>query len=211
MKYKAIIFDFDGVILDSLKIKDSGFEKIFEAFPVGLVNEFMIYHKQNGGLSRYHKIRYFYEKLLGQSIDEKTVNEYADRFSSLMKSELTNKKYLIPDAINFIRKIHASVRLHIASGTDEKELQFLCKQLGLSEYFVSIHGSPMHKNDLVALILSQNKYEKDEVCLIGDSVNDKEAALINGIQFLGYNNEELKNDINVYVTFFSDYIGKFLV
>ena len=30
---KTIIFDFDGVILDSSKVRDYGFRKIFEKYP----------------------------------------------------------------------------------------------------------------------------------------------------------------------------------
>ena len=37
---KNIFWDFDGVILDSLPIKDFGFIKIFENYPKKLVKEF---------------------------------------------------------------------------------------------------------------------------------------------------------------------------
>ena len=64
---KTIFWDFDGVILDSMPIRDFGFAKIFEEFDKELVDKLLEYHTLNGGLSRYVKIRYFYNTLLGCS------------------------------------------------------------------------------------------------------------------------------------------------
>ncbi|WP_252971035.1 HAD family hydrolase [Aliarcobacter cryaerophilus] len=81
----------------------------------------------------------------------------------------------------------------MVSGSDEKELNYLCKELGLIQYFKTIEGSPTCKNDLVKKILEKYKYDPKECILIGDSINDYEAANINGIKFYGYNNEELRS------------------
>jgi beta-phosphoglucomutase-like phosphatase (HAD superfamily) len=70
---KNILFDFDGVILDSMPIRDYGFKKIFEDYDDDLVNKFLKYHNRNGGLSRYVKIKYFYNKLLKQEISEEKI------------------------------------------------------------------------------------------------------------------------------------------
>ncbi len=58
---KNILWDFDGVILDSMPIREYGFRKIFENYDISLVDKLINYHKRNGGLSRYVKIKYFYE------------------------------------------------------------------------------------------------------------------------------------------------------
>ena len=92
---KNILFDFDGVILDSMPIRDYGFKMIFKDFDDDLINKLLEYHNQNGGLSRYVKIKYFYNKLLKQEILEDEIINYADIFSKIMKKELVNKKYLI--------------------------------------------------------------------------------------------------------------------
>ena len=67
---KTILWDFDGVILDSMKVRDWGFEEIFKKYNRKLVDQLLYYHRINGGLSRYVKIRYFFEELLGQSITQ---------------------------------------------------------------------------------------------------------------------------------------------
>ena len=40
--------------------------------------------------------------------------------------------------------------------------------------------------------LKEENYDSKEVILIGDSINDYEAANINDVKFYGYNNIELK-------------------
>ncbi len=189
---KNIIFDFDGVILDSVPTKTEGFKKLFENFPNEVVDKLIEYHIQNGGISRYKKIKYFFNELLKKDISDDEVLNYANKYSNITKEELTNPKYMIDDAVNFIKQNHKKYNMHIASGADENDLKYICEKLNLSQYFFSIHGSPKIKSEIVKTILKFNNYKKEETILIGDSINDFEAADVNGIVFYGYNNLELK-------------------
>lgn len=190
---KNILFDFDGVILNSMPIRDYGFKKIFKDYDDDLVNKFLEYHNQNGGLSRYVKIKYFYNNLLKQEILEEKVINYAENFSIIMKKELVDKKYLIADTLKFIEHNCKKYNLHIVSGSDEKELQYLCKELEIDIFFQSIIGSPKNKKMLVRDVIETNKYLKSETILIGDSINDYESAKENNIDFYGFNNPILIN------------------
>lgn len=201
---KTILWDFDGVILDSMPVREYGFRKIFEDFDNALVEKLLDYHNQNGGLSRYVKIKYFYEELLGQGITEEKIIELAEKFSTIMKRELIKTKYLITETVDFIKQNYKKYNFHIVSGSDEKELRFLCKELDVDKYFISIYGSPIHKNDLVKNIFNKYDYNKYETILIGDSVNDYEASKVNGIDFYGYNNLELKDVSKSYILNFSN-------
>ncbi|WP_152056204.1 HAD family hydrolase, partial [Aliarcobacter butzleri] len=156
---KTIFWDFDGVILDSMPIRDFGFAKIFEEFDKELVDKLLEYHTLNGGLSRYVKIRYFYNILLKEDVSDEKVQELADKFSIIMKTELTNKKYLIKETVEFIKENYKKYNFHIVSGSDEKELNYLCKELDLTQYFKTIEGSPTPKNGLVKKILEKYKYD----------------------------------------------------
>lgn len=189
---KTVFWDFDGVILDSMAVRDWGFREIFKMFSADQVEDLINYHRANGGLSRYVKIRYFYEEILKKEITEVEVLEYAERFSVLMKQELTNPENLILDSVNFIKQNHTKYNFHIVSGSDQNELRFLCKELDLSQYFLSIHGSPTPKKELVNQVLKEYSYDQKGCCLIGDSHNDFEAAEFNEIYFYGYNNKKLK-------------------
>jgi len=202
---RNIIFDFDGVILDSVPTKTEAFKKLFEEFPQEKIEQLVVYHEKNGGISRYIKIKYFFEEILRTDITKEQIDEYAVRYSELTKEELTNPRYLIQDSIDFIRKNQGKYRMHVASGADEGDLRYICEQLHLNEYFLSINGSPNVKTEIVAKILADNSYDKKETILIGDSVNDYEAASKNEIMFYGYNNVNLQND-HLYITTFTDFL-----
>lgn len=202
---KTILWDFDGVILDSMPVRDWGFREIFKTFKERQINDLLTYHQANGGLSRYVKIRYFYEEILGKTISDDKVMVYAEEFSVLMKKKLTNHDNLILDAVTFIKDNNKKYNFHIVSGSDQEELRFLCKELSIDSYFISIHGSPTPKKQLVKSLLEEYKYDKTSTCLIGDSVNDFEAASFNSIAFYGYNNCSLMVEHN-YINSFMDFI-----
>lgn len=187
-----IIFDFDGVILDSIPVKTEAFRKLFKDFSKNKVDELVKFHLENGGMSRYKKIEYFFIKLINKPITNSDVVMYAQKYSEITKEELAQQKYLIKDTIDFIKENYKNYNLHIASGADEQDLQYICKELDLLHYFLSINGSPKIKSSIVEKILENNQYKRDETILIGDSINDFEAAYINKIEFYGYNNSLLK-------------------
>ncbi len=188
---KNIIFDFDGVILDSVPVKTEAFRKLFEEFSDDRVEKLIEYHLLNGGKSRYIKIKYFFEEILFQNVSEDEILKYANRYSELTKEELTNPKYIIKDAIDFIKENYQKYNMHIASGADENDLNYICDKLELTKYFLSINGSPRNKYEIVKDILKNNKYNKKETILIGDSINDYVVAQKNQIAFYGYNNKLL--------------------
>lgn len=184
---KNILWDFDGVILNSMPIRYKGFIEIFKDFENKKVDLLLQYHKKNGGLSRYVKIRYFFEKILNKSISDSDVLKYSGNFSKIMRNELINPKNLINDSINFIKENHKNYNFHIVSGSDQNELRFLCQELKINHFFISIHGSPVHKNDLVKNLLNDFSYINNQTALIGDSINDYNASIENNIGFFGYN------------------------
>jgi len=201
---RHILFDFDGVISDSMDIRDYGFREIVKSYDKELVDEFIKYHRYNGGLSRYVKIRYFYEEMLGESITEEKVNELAAQFSKIMRKHLVTPDIIIQETYDYIASIYSDISLHIVSGSDEQELNFLCRALRLDQFFITIEGSPTHKNDLVSGILEKYNYKPEEIILICDSINDYDAAEVNGIGFYAYNNPDLSTKGLGYIDSFKD-------
>ncbi len=195
----AILFDFDGVIVDSMHIRDLGYRKILEEFPQDLVNQFIKYHRVNGGLSRYVKIRYFYEKMLDREISKAKVNQLAEQFSVIMKSKLKDPSIIIKETLSFIKKYFQKIPFHIVSGSDQNELRYLCQSISIETYFLTIEGSPAFKSDLVSGIISNYKYKPVNTILIGDTINDYDAARANGLKFFAYNNSYLKKISHRYI------------
>ncbi|APG59287.1 HAD family hydrolase [Christiangramia salexigens] len=189
---KVIFWDFDGVIISSEEIRIYGFKEVLKDYPKKQVEQLLEFHKKNGGLSRYVKFRYFFEDVRGEEVSEPIINNLAMQFSKIMLDNLTSRELLIADTYNFISNQYQNFEMHIVSGSDEKELRELCSQLGLVNFFDLIYGSPTPKTSLVAQIILDKNYEPQDCVLIGDSINDYEAAKINGVDFIGFNNIHLK-------------------
>jgi phosphoglycolate phosphatase-like HAD superfamily hydrolase len=195
-KIQTLFWDFDGVIMDSNTVRDRGFEAVLKDYPQTEVEALMVFHRENGGLSRYVKFRYFFENIRGERITEEEINIWASRFSKIMMQLLINPDLLIQEILNFIKANTQKYTMHIVSGSDQTELRKICKSLDIAKYFNSIHGSPSPKNNLVAGLLEEMSYSKSTCLLIGDSKNDFEAAQVNGIHFMGYGNEIIKTKTN---------------
>ena len=60
-KKKFIVFDFDGVVLDSVEIKTNAFAEIYSEYGSEIVSKVVEYHKRNGGLSRFEKFKYYHK------------------------------------------------------------------------------------------------------------------------------------------------------
>lgn len=194
-----ILWDFDGVIIDSLAIRDYGFREIFHSFNNEDIEKLIKYHNLNGGLSRFHKIEYFFNEILKQNITQDEILQYANKFTTIMRQSLSDKKHLINDTVNFIKNNYKKYNFHIVSGSEHNELNFLCQKLDLSQYFISINGSPTPKNQLIKNLLESYNYDICQTILIGDSINDYEAASVNKIGFYGFNNENLKDKSKIYI------------
>jgi phosphoglycolate phosphatase-like HAD superfamily hydrolase len=200
---KNILWDFDGVLLDSMDLRDYGFLKVLENYSVAQVDLLIQYHRKNGGLSRYHKFRYFFEHILNESVSDDQIQSLAKSFSDIMRSKLADPRRLIQDSISFVRSNYINYRMHIVSGSDQEELRYLCNKLDIKHYFHAIEGSPTPKNQLVYDLMTKFNYKENQTILIGDSQNDWEAAFSNQIAFFGYNNMALA------ATYPETYIHKF--
>lgn len=121
-----------------------------------------------------------------------------------MRNELIKKEYLLNDTIEFIKNRYQNFHFHIVSGSEHNELNYLCKKLGITKYFLTINGSPMAKVDIVSSIIEINGYNTEEIILIGDSINDYDAAVSNKVRFFGFNNPSLEDVSNFYIRSFID-------
>jgi phosphoglycolate phosphatase-like HAD superfamily hydrolase len=199
---KTIFWDFDGVLMNSNAVRDKGFELVLKEYPKEQVKLLLDFHQANGGLSRYVKFSYFFEEVRGEKITDEQVQVWADKFSEIMKANLINEDLLIKETNDFVKANYQNYKMHIVSGSDGNELSKICKGVEISKYFKSIEGSPTPKIELVANLLKKHFYDPKACMLIGDSVNDLDAADKNGIFFYGYNNLSLKNKTNNYIDSF---------
>jgi beta-phosphoglucomutase-like phosphatase (HAD superfamily) len=56
---QAIIFDFDGVLVESVDVKGDAFVALYKYETPEIREKVKRYHSEHGGISRFEKIRYY--------------------------------------------------------------------------------------------------------------------------------------------------------
>lgn len=180
--YDLFIFDCDGVILDSNRLKINAMRKALESLhvEVGTIDKCIKYFKMNFGKSRFHHIEVFCNQYISKSsgcFSQELLKTYSSQCKSLyLKADIT------PGFLELINKI--SVPKYVASGSEQVELRSVFSERGLDQLFSAVYGSPTSKADNVNYILSNEDFKS--AVLIGDAISDMEAAKSNGIDFIAY-------------------------
>ena len=210
-KANLLIYDFDGVICDSVNIKTEAFVKLFEEYDINVKNEIIAYHHRFGGISRLKKIKYIHENLINVPISDFELNQLADKFSSLVKNSIINSKY-INGALEFVLKHSTHMDQFICSGTPEDELcEIVEKKDNLVGYFKGVFGSPNSKEFIINQIIDNSKFSKRNVIFFGDAITDYNAAKECDVQFIGIKNENTDFPFDTFLIddFFDPKLSKF--
>jgi phosphoglycolate phosphatase-like HAD superfamily hydrolase len=179
---KAIIFDLDGVIIESASIKTRAFELLFADYPDKLA-EIVDYHQLNAGISRYTKFRYIYKNMLEQALSPQQETELGERFSEIVLEQILQAP-LVPGAVDFLRQNQDRYHLFIASGTPDEELHKITDHRQLSPYFRGIYGTPRLKEEIIKDILDRYALGRKEAVFVGDAESDRMAAGKTGLPFI---------------------------
>ena len=171
---KGIIFDFDGVIVESSDIKTEAFRELFQGYPQK-VRAILDYHLLNGGISRYVKFRYIYEHILGHKLAKNKEIELGKVFSQIVFKKVLLAP-LVAGTREFLKNNKHRYQFFIVSGTPQGELHKLIIAKLLQGYFVEIHGSPTEKIDIINNIMQKYSFKRDNVVYVGDSESDRLAA-----------------------------------
>lgn len=189
---KAIIFDFDGVIVESTDIKTEAFAKLFQSEGADIVSKIVTYHKSNMGVSRFDKFRYIYSKILLRELDDDKFKSLCERFALLVKDAVIRAPY-VKGAYEFLEKNSGLYLFFIVSATPYDEISDIVRQRRLDRIFKSVHGAPLVKRDAVSMILQRERITPFDAVYVGDAMSDYIAAVDNCVNFIARikDNEEL--------------------
>ncbi|MBB3770159.1 HAD superfamily hydrolase (TIGR01509 family) [Angulomicrobium tetraedrale] len=180
---KALILDFDGVILDSAGVKTQAFAHCYVGEGAGKIAAVVDYQQRHGGIGRREKFVHFERSLFGRPADPDSLDALCKRFAAFIETAMLEVPF-IPGARETLRALHGRVPLHLVSGMPEDELIAVLAQRGLTPFFVSVAGAPKHKQEEFRRILDVEGLAPEEALAVGDSTTEFEAARHLGIPFV---------------------------
>ena len=179
---KAVILDFDGVVIESNDLKTQAFGRVFSRFP-DHYEAMMAFHHANVFVTRFVKFHHLVVERLGRPEGDPLLDELARDFSRETQARLSEAP-LVPGAQAFLERVSAAVPVYLASVTPQQELESLLAARGLSRYFTGIYGCPpWNKPAAIADILAAVG-GADDVIFVGDSAGDQRAAAATGVEFI---------------------------
>jgi len=181
--FDAVIFDFDGVIVESVDVKTRAFAALYAPYGPEVVARVVAYHLDHGGISRFEKFRHFHREFLGTPLSIEEETSLGVRFSALVEDAVVASPW-VPGAREFLECYHREISLFVASGTPDTELKRIIAGRFMADYFVAVHGAPATKSKIIARILRERKFQAQRVLMVGDSKADYEGANSTGVRFL---------------------------
>jgi len=171
-KYESIIFDFDGVILDSNNIKKNAIrESVTGVLSSDKVTDFVNYFISLNGIPRELKIAKFIPKEKYEYVLEK--------YENILSDALRDAK-LIPGVKEYIFAISRlkKNKIVLSGGTQSEVLESL-QNHSLDSFFDNILGGPKTKEENL-----QSLYLPGPVIYFGDSEVDYSISVKNNFDFV---------------------------
>ncbi len=180
--YQSIVFDCDGVILNSNRVKTDAFYNATLPYGEEAAAAMVDYHIRNGGISRYRKFAYFLEQLAPKGVHGPDLEALLAAYATEVKAGLLACEFA--EGLEVFRQYTADARWLVASGGDQAELRELFQARGLLDWFDGgIFGSPDTKEEIVKRELANGNIQTPAL-FIGDSRYDHQVAHENGLDFV---------------------------
>ncbi len=184
MHFQAFIFDFDGVLADSVEVKTRAFAKLFEPHGPEVVARVVAHHRDHGGMTRVDKFCHYYHEYLGKSLSKKEIADLCQRFSELVVDKVVAAPE-INGAGEFLQRWCGRLACFVISATPDEEIKEIVKRRGMEGYFKEVLGAPADKKKNLETLLARYNLSPARCCFFGDAESDYLAAHSCGVDFFG--------------------------
>ena len=179
-----LLFDFDGVLLDSAQIKADGYLSVLDVKSPERRAEIQAYVEVHGGVSRFEKFRHIYHSILGAPLSDETHGQLCDSYANLIFEKVLAAPE-ISGVTAFLRAQSRERQCYVVSGAPQTEIMELVQARSWSPFFVECLGSPTPKDQLVVELVERQNIRHEEALFFGDSITDFTAANKANIRFIG--------------------------
>lgn len=185
---KAVIFDMDGVVVNTEPIGYRANQKLYKALNINVSDEVYGTFIGNSDKMIVQKLKDLYTIPLTHKelLDEK-YKYYFDAFDNAEDLEM------LPGVKDLIIDLHKNgMKLLLASSASKRKIEKVFTRFGLHQYFdCTISGEDFEEskpNPAIFLeAVAKSGFEKNECIVIEDSTNGIKAANAAGIYCIGYN------------------------
>jgi len=182
MEADLIVFDFDGTLCDSTHVKTEAFSNLYADQGSEVAALVLEHHISNQGVSRFDKIRWVEEQILGRACTDAALAQRAEAFADLVWQGVLSSP-LFPGVREYLET--SKVPLALASATPEDELRRIIDHKGIAGSFAHVGGSPTPKGDVISAAISKTGARPRRTVMVGDQPSDVAAAETAGCLFIG--------------------------
>lgn len=180
---RVLLFDFDGVLLESVDVKDEAYRDLFPDTTAEQRQAVYDFHRATPGIHRRVKVERILTEVLNRPANEATVDSALERFRETVWDRLMQCPE-VPGVRPFL-EAHAHLPKYVVSAAPHEELRVLARARDLACYFRDVLGSPPGKVELLGHILQQEGVSPGDAVMYGDKVADLRAAEEVGVYFVG--------------------------
>jgi phosphoglycolate phosphatase-like HAD superfamily hydrolase len=187
---RCVVFDFDGTLVDSNHVKTQTFYTITQCYdPNGsTVAEVLVRCSQG---DRYTITREIARELMArgrlptQPSVEAWATEWSQSYTITCKKAISNCAE-VPGTSSILKWLSLQqIPLFVNSGTPTEALRQIIVLRSLAPYFSGLYGSPSTKVENLRKIQELTTTKENEILHIGDSDDDRKAAVEVGCHFGG--------------------------
>jgi phosphoglycolate phosphatase len=183
MRFDAVVFDFDGTLVDSASAK---YQAFFDIFPgddaIQRIVADVLRRDPDG--SRHAVIPRMVALMREHGIPLAGIEQ--DRISAYGEAVLAAVAACpaLPRAEEALRLARKSGKAHVSSNTPQEPLRDLLGRRGWLPLIDGIHGYPARKADTLRAVVAQSGAKPDRVLAVGDGPSDEDAAREVGCPFV---------------------------
>jgi len=183
---KLILFDFDGVIVDSLDVYEAVVRQCFERVGKPIVRN------REDFLALYHDN--FYREVASRGIDLNAFMAALADIRPQIDTSLIQPYRMMASVLRELAKRH---RLMLISSNHEETIQVLLTRMNIQGCFEAVLGSNslLNKTEKIIHAWNQSGVARDQVYYIGDTTGDIREARRAGVKTVavtwGWHNSEI--------------------
>lgn len=184
-RYRALVFDFDGVLADSVEVKAGAFSDLFKDHGPEIQARVADHHRTHGGMTRKEKFCHYHERFLGQPLDRQDMTDLCRRFSLLVRDKVIAARE-IPGAGRLLtRCTTVGIPCFVNSAAPDDELKTILEGRGMAGRFQAALGSNRSKAENLEWILRSRGLTPGACLFFGDAASDLMAARLCRVDFIG--------------------------